>query len=92
MAGITDVLVRFEKGSDIDCLSAPHLPVDSPVEGQLQGPPVERPANVSIFLLIRRDGYPLNSGGGHAEISSLVPGPIPARRKDKREKVVRYDI
>lgn len=43
LARIADVLVGFEKGSDIDCLSTPDLPVDGPVKRQFQGAPVERP-------------------------------------------------
>jgi hypothetical protein len=43
LARIADVLVGFEKGSDIDCLSTPDLPVDSPVKRQFQRAPVERP-------------------------------------------------
>lgn len=43
LARIADVLVGVEKGSDIDCLSTPELPVDGPVKRQFQGAPVERP-------------------------------------------------
>jgi hypothetical protein len=44
LARIANVPVGFEKGSDINCLSAPDLSVDGPVKGQFQGAPVERPA------------------------------------------------
>lgn len=43
LARIADVLVGFEKGSDIDRLSTPDLSVDSPVKRQFQRAPVERP-------------------------------------------------
>jgi hypothetical protein len=42
LARIADVLVGLEQRADVDSLSAPHRPVDGPVEGQLQGAPIQR--------------------------------------------------
>lgn len=44
LARVTDVLVGIEEGANVNGLSAPDGSLDSPVERQLQGPPVERPA------------------------------------------------
>lgn len=38
---VTDILVRLEKRPDINCLPSPNISVHSPVQGELQGPPVE---------------------------------------------------
>jgi hypothetical protein len=43
LARITDILVGIEEGADVDGLAAPDGSLDSPVQGQLQGAPVERP-------------------------------------------------
>jgi hypothetical protein len=54
LARIADILVGFEKGSDIDCLSTPDLPVDGPVKRQFQGAPVERPTDRSVNSHLER--------------------------------------
>lgn len=36
-----DVLVGFEEGSDVHSLSSPEVPMNSPVEGELEGTPIE---------------------------------------------------
>jgi hypothetical protein len=41
LSRLCDVLVGFEQTPKIQGLSAPEVPVDGPVEGQLEGPPVE---------------------------------------------------
>jgi len=38
--------VGFEEGSDVECLAAPEVTVDGPVEGELQGALVEGPIGV----------------------------------------------
>lgn len=45
LSWIVDVLVGLEQGPYVDGLAAPEVSVDSPVESQLQGPPVERAAS-----------------------------------------------
>lgn len=39
------MFVRFEEGSDVQCLAAPEVTLDGPVEGKLQGTLVEVPGN-----------------------------------------------
>jgi hypothetical protein len=51
LARITDILVGIEEGANVDGLSAPDGSLDSPIQRQLQGPPVERPATVRSVRL-----------------------------------------
>lgn len=43
LTGISHVFVGLEQRSDVDSLAPPDLSLDSPVKGQLQRPPIERP-------------------------------------------------
>lgn len=60
LARIADVLVGLEQRADVDSLSAPHRPVDGPVEGQLQGAPIQR----AIYRGQRHHG---SRGGFHSQ-------------------------
>lgn len=51
LARITDILVGIEEGADVDGLSAPDGSLDGPVQRQLQGASVERPAMVRLVRL-----------------------------------------
>lgn len=42
LSRIRDIAILFEQGADVDCLAAPEVPMDSPVERELQGATVER--------------------------------------------------
>lgn len=42
LAGVANILVCFEQRSNVYCLTAPNLSVNSPVERKFQRSPVER--------------------------------------------------
>lgn len=43
LAGVAHVFVGLKQRSDVNGLSPPDLALNSPVKGQLQRPPIERP-------------------------------------------------
>lgn len=46
MSGIGNILVGLEERADVDGLSSPEMPVNGPIKGKLQRPPVERSARM----------------------------------------------
>lgn len=46
LSGIGNVLVGLEERADVDGLSSPEMPVNRPIKGKLQRPPVERSARM----------------------------------------------
>ena len=48
--------VRLEKAAEVDCLAAPEVSVDAPVERKLQRLPVKAPACASVSAGCRRRG------------------------------------
>lgn len=48
LSWLGNVLVRFEEGSDVDRLAAPEVPVDGPVESELEGAAVELACEASV--------------------------------------------
>lgn len=51
LSWLRDVLIRFEEGADVDCLAAPKVSVDRPVEGKLERAAVEVPSHVSVIAI-----------------------------------------
>lgn len=41
LSRLSDISLGLEQFADVQGLSAPEVPVDAPVEGELEGPPVE---------------------------------------------------
>ena len=48
LSRLCDVPVGLEQVAQVDCLAAPEVAVDAPVERKLQRPPVKAPAGVSV--------------------------------------------
>lgn len=44
LTGLGNVSLSLEKLADVQSLSAPEVSMDAPVEGELEGPPVEASA------------------------------------------------
>jgi hypothetical protein len=65
LARITDILVGIEEGANVDGLAAPDGSLNSPVQRQLQGAPVERPAMaMSVVYILVPDSGGGDDGGG----------------------------
>lgn len=56
LSRLCDVPVGLEQVAQVDCLAAPEVAVDAPVEGELEGPPVEASAAASVSARKRRGG------------------------------------
>lgn len=42
LPGVTDIPIRIKQRSNVHCLSAPNVSVNSPIECKFQRPPIER--------------------------------------------------
>ena len=56
LSRLSDISLGLEQFADVQGLSAPEVPVDAPVEGELEGPPVEASAAASVSARKRRGG------------------------------------
>ena len=54
LSRLSDISLGLEQFADVQGLSAPEVPVDAPVEGELEGPPVEASAAASVSARKRR--------------------------------------
>lgn len=52
LSRLCNVLVRLKEPSDVQGLSAPEVPVYGPVKRELEGPPVEASASLSVSVCI----------------------------------------
>jgi hypothetical protein len=50
LSGLCDVLVRFEERSDVQGLATPDVPVDGPVERELEGTAVEGAGRAGVSV------------------------------------------
>lgn len=70
--GIGNVPVGLEEGADVEGLAAPEVPVDSPVERQLQRAAVERAAGERVRSAGRADRAERRAAGGGAHRAACL--------------------
>ena len=56
MSRLLDVSLGLKQLADVESLASPEISVDAPVEGELEGPPVEASAAASVSARKRRGG------------------------------------
>lgn len=99
---LRNVLVCVKKPTDVDCLSAPNITRDGPVEGELQRAPVERPGSPDERLANRANGPRVQGmavqdvapGGSHCGVLKEARGPmgeIEAPKAASRSSVTAFE-